>query len=64
MSAPIDNESEPPGSGAAHGSGDDDDFGDDDAMDDDALNCGLTRDGGCLEAGSEFCEFECPYRRH
>lgn len=29
----------------------------------DELMCSMTPDGGCMAAGSEYCEFECPYRR-
>lgn len=24
--------------------------------------CGQVRDGGCLKAGSEYCDFDCPFR--
>lgn len=24
-------------------------------------NCGLTEEGSCVEAGTEYCEFECPF---
>lgn len=30
----------------------------DSAMDE----CGQTRDGGCLMAGTELCDFDCPFR--
>lgn len=41
--------------------------GDPEATEDDALDalleeCGQTREGGCLLAGSEYCDFECPFR--
>lgn len=26
--------------------------------------CGLDREGACSLAGSEWCEFECPFRSH
>lgn len=26
------------------------------------LECGLGADGQCMNAGSEHCDFECPYR--
>lgn len=41
---------------------DDEDF--DDAPDefDPADECGLMSDGQCLLAGTEWCDFECPYR--
>ena len=42
---------------------DDDDCEIDDPEDEAALNCGKTRDGACLEAGSEYCEFDCPYHK-
>ena len=28
----------------------------------DEFDCHMTRDGSCGAAGSEDCEFECPYR--
>lgn len=38
-------------------------FGDDDGDDfDPADECRLMEDGQCLLAGSEWCDFECPYR--
>jgi hypothetical protein len=46
------------------------DFGDfnDDAFDDDAdeledamQNCGMLQDGSCMKAGSEECDWECPF---
>lgn len=37
---------------------DDDEFDEDDPADD----CGLMADGQCMLAGSEWCDFECPYR--
>lgn len=43
-----------------------DDFsGGEDELDkyEDALQeCGQVQDGGCLMAGTEFCDFECPFR--
>lgn len=41
-----------------------DDFEDfDDCEDDDpADDCMLMADGQCMAAGSEWCDFECPYR--
>lgn len=39
---------------------------DDDMVDDeleDFFDCLMMRDGSCGAAGSEDCEFECPYRR-
>ena len=40
-----------------------DDPDDEDEFDDDAGDhCGMTPDGLCQLAGSEFCDFECPYR--
>lgn len=42
---------------------DDERFDDDDDYDPDALaECGLAPDGFCGMAGTEFCEFECPFR--
>lgn len=37
-----------------------------DARDDDALDyisdeCGMTPYGGCLSAGTEYCDWECPF---
>lgn len=45
----------------------DDDYFDDDADDDDELweaemNCHMHADGQCGAAGSEYCDFECPFR--
>ena len=43
----------------------DDDFDDDfDELDEDdpADDCMLMDDGQCMAAGSEWCDFECPYR--
>lgn len=43
---------------------------DDGMFDDDYLqaceaeaNCSLMPDGQCLQAGSEYCDLECPYRK-
>lgn len=38
-----------------------------DADDEDAIEnlmdeCGKQSDGDCLNAGSEYCDFECPFR--
>lgn len=38
-----------------------DEFGEDE-MDEADINCHMDRDGQCGAAGSEYCEFECPYR--
>lgn len=38
-----------------------DDDGDDDDFDP-ADDCMLMDDGQCMAAGSEWCDFECPYR--
>jgi hypothetical protein len=35
---------------------------DDDDEDEDFLDCHMDRSGACGKAGSEECEFECPYR--
>jgi hypothetical protein len=45
---------------------DEDDFhrDDDDEIDefDEALmNCGQMPDGSCTQAGTEYCDFECPF---
>jgi hypothetical protein len=32
-----------------------------DALDHLVAECGQTRDGDCLLAGSEYCDFECPF---
>jgi hypothetical protein len=37
-----------------------DDDGED--MFDPADECGRTQDGTCMLAGTEWCDFECPYR--
>jgi hypothetical protein len=40
----------------------DDDLYDDNSFDDeDFFDCGLTPDGYCTKAGSEECDWECPY---
>lgn len=39
----------------------DDDYEDDD-VDDAGMNCGATPDGTCQMAGTEYCDFECPFR--
>jgi hypothetical protein len=41
----------------------DDDFvdGDYDDVDDFDDECGMTADGGCTLAGTEWCDFECPF---
>lgn len=41
---------------------DDDDDYDPDSLDDALAECGLGPDGLCGMAGTEFCEFECPFR--
>lgn len=40
------------------------DYGDPDYLEDeeDRFDCGKGRDGLCGKAGSEECDFECPYR--
>lgn len=38
----------------------------DDAFDEDDeehFDCGMMADGSCQDAGSESCEFDCPFRR-
>lgn len=39
----------------------DDRYTDEDAIDDLMDECGHTRDGGCSLAGTEYCDFECPF---
>ena len=44
---------------------DDDEFDgytDEDAIEDLMDECGQTRDGDCSLAGTEYCDFECPFR--
>jgi hypothetical protein len=42
---------------------DEDDFGEDEQEFLQSLDeCGLQDDGLCLDAGTEYCDFECPYR--
>jgi hypothetical protein len=44
---------------------DDYDYADDmedDIYEDARANCGLTDDGTCMLAGTEYCDFECPFR--
>lgn len=35
---------------------------DEDDEEDADVDCGLTDEGLCMYAGSEWCDFECPYR--
>ena len=37
----------------------DEDYGE---YEDDEFDCGMDRNGNCGNAGSEECDFECPYR--
>lgn len=37
------------------------DADDEDAIEDLMGECGKMQDGSCLLAGSEFCDFECPF---
>jgi hypothetical protein len=39
---------------------DDDGFGP--GYDEEQFDCGMDKDGACSMAGSEDCDFECPYR--
>ncbi len=41
----------------------DDDYEDDfdDELEDALMNCGQLRDGTCMHAGSEYCDWECPF---
>jgi len=42
---------------------DDDDFEEcDEFMEDEFFDCHMDRHGNCGKAGSEECDFECPYR--
>ena len=42
---------------------DDDGFEDEDEeLDGDFFDCHMDRNGNCGKAGSEECDFECPYR--
>lgn len=41
---------------------DDGPHGDDDALEHLSQECGKLDDGSCMYAGSEQCEFECPFR--
>jgi hypothetical protein len=38
------------------------DMTEEDALDHLLNECGQTDDGDCLLAGSEYCDFECPFR--
>lgn len=40
---------------------DDDHYSDDDAIEDLMNECGMTSDGSCTMAGSEYCDWECPF---
>lgn len=40
----------------------DDDFDDDDEWENAMQECGQSRYGGCTLAGTEFCDFDCPFR--
>lgn len=41
---------------------DDDVYTDEDAIDDLMDECGQDRHGDCSLAGTEYCDFECPFR--
>jgi hypothetical protein len=41
---------------------DDDVFGEDTDEAEAMMSCGRTDDGICMLAGTEHCDFECPYR--
>lgn len=34
-----------------------------DAFEEALMNCSMGRDGLCGQAGSEYCDFECPFSR-
>jgi hypothetical protein len=38
------------------------DAGDHDAIENLLDECGMQGDGDCLNAGSEYCDWECPFR--
>ena len=40
---------------------DEDDYYEDDFDDDPASECGLLPDGTCMLAGTEWCDWDCPY---
>jgi len=40
---------------------DGEEFTDDDALDDLFNECGKDRTGGCALAGTEYCDWECPF---
>lgn len=40
-----------------------DDSDEDDEMWEAEMNCSMDRHGQCGQAGSEYCDFECPFRR-
>jgi hypothetical protein len=42
---------------------DDGDYTDEDAIDDLITDCGRTNDGGCSLAGTEYCDWECPFTK-
>lgn len=44
-----------------HQHADDSDFDDEDAMDSLLDECGKGRDGSCSLAGTEYCDWECPF---
>ena len=33
-----------------------------DAWEEYEMACGMDRDGQCSQAGTEYCDFECPFR--
>lgn len=35
----------------------------DDPLAEAEMNCGLMRDGYCTMAGSEYCDWDCPFSR-
>lgn len=40
----------------------DDEDGDyEDELEEALMNCGMLRDGTCMKAGSEECDWECPF---
>jgi hypothetical protein len=41
---------------------DSDSYDEMDALEEAMANCHQVRDGTCMASGSEYCEFECPFR--
>lgn len=41
---------------------DEDEYEETEQVESDLEECGQVPEGGCLMAGTEYCDFECPYR--